>query len=110
MCNYQGYDFGANYLDSVCIDGYLWDADSGDATDDGWCYTNGGDEPCPQCNHATWRERRAETIQEDAWMAMEDREWPFRHRPRFPEDLWWMRWHQLVGAAAWIRDFFTGRR
>lgn len=29
-CGYQGYEFGAHYLDSICSDGYLWDADSGD--------------------------------------------------------------------------------
>jgi hypothetical protein len=51
-CNYQGHEFGATYPDSVCIDGYLWDADSGDATEDGWLYTHGGDIPCPKCNSA----------------------------------------------------------
>lgn len=52
MCDYQGKEFGAHYLDSICIDGYLWDADSGDPSDDGegWCYSNGGDIPCPKCN------------------------------------------------------------
>lgn len=49
-CDYQGYEFGASYLDSVCIDGYLWDADSGYSTDDGWMYTKGGEDPCPLCN------------------------------------------------------------
>jgi hypothetical protein len=29
MCDFMGQDFGATYPDSVCIDGYLWDADSG---------------------------------------------------------------------------------
>jgi len=38
--------FGAPYQDSQCIDGYLWDLDSGD--DEG--LTNGGDIPCPFCN------------------------------------------------------------
>lgn len=50
MCDYQGHEFGARYPDSVCIDGYLWDADSGDACGDGWCYTLGGEIPCPNCN------------------------------------------------------------
>lgn len=59
-CDYQGHEFGATYLDSVCIDGYLWDADSGNAdpSGDGWIYDKGGDIPCPQCNHeehAEWR-------------------------------------------------------
>lgn len=48
MCDYQGREFGASYPDSVCIDGLLWDADSGDACDGGWCYTNGGQIRCPQ--------------------------------------------------------------
>jgi hypothetical protein len=46
MCGYQGYEFGASYPDSVCIDGLLWDADSGD--EEG--LTNGGDLPCPCCS------------------------------------------------------------
>lgn len=50
MCNYQGHEFGGSYPDSVCIDGFLWDADSGHAVDEGWCYESGGDVPCPQCN------------------------------------------------------------
>lgn len=50
MCDYQGHEFGATYPDSICIDGYLWDADSGDPIGDGWEYTNGGDIPCPKCN------------------------------------------------------------
>lgn len=38
--------FGASYPDSQCIEGYLWDEDSGD--DEG--LTSGGDIPCPFCN------------------------------------------------------------
>lgn len=53
-CNYQGFEFGANYPDSVCVEGYLWDADSGYSQDDGWVYTSGGDIPCPGCNERTW--------------------------------------------------------
>jgi hypothetical protein len=48
-CPYQGYEFGANYLDSVCIGGKLWDADSGHGTDEGWMYDSGGEKPCPLC-------------------------------------------------------------
>lgn len=62
MCNYQGHEFGASYPDSVCIDGYLWDADSGDACDDGWLYTNGGEILCPQCNAEKHAEYMADTI------------------------------------------------
>lgn len=38
-CGYQGYEFGAHYPDSICCDGYLWDADSGDEMG----MDNGGD-------------------------------------------------------------------
>lgn len=55
-CAYQGYEFGAHYPDSVCIQGMLWDADSGEADGDGWRYSNGGDIPCPHCNHVAWAE------------------------------------------------------
>lgn len=61
-CDYQGYEFGANYPDSVCIDGYLWDADSGGATEDGWEYTFGGEIPCPNCNALEWRAQYKEEV------------------------------------------------
>ena len=35
-CDYRGMDFGAGYIDSCCIDGYLWDLDSGDSDAGGW--------------------------------------------------------------------------
>lgn len=52
MCDFMGQDFGAAYPDSICIAGYLWDADSGDPNPngEGWLYTNGGEIPCPSCN------------------------------------------------------------
>ena len=49
-CGYQGYEFGAHYPDSLCCDGYLWDADSGDEMG----MDNGGDIPCPVCNRKQW--------------------------------------------------------
>jgi hypothetical protein len=58
MCNYQGYEFGGGYLDSVCIDGYLWDADSGD----GDLLTFGGDLPCPSCKRDAWMAYHREDI------------------------------------------------
>lgn len=39
------FPFWANYPDAVCIDGKLWDLDSGE---DGFL-TIGGDEDCPIC-------------------------------------------------------------
>ena len=47
-CGYTGYEFGGGYLDSTCIDGYLWDLDSCDEPGGG--LRSGGDIPCPQCN------------------------------------------------------------
>ena len=50
-CDYEGNDFGAHYLDSKCINGYLWDMDSGFSGEDGQHYLDiGGDIPCPHCN------------------------------------------------------------
>ena len=68
-CSYQGYDFGANYPDSDCVDGYLWDMDSGDADGDGWAYTHGGEDPCPWCNHAEWMEGCLESLENDGYSA-----------------------------------------
>ena len=45
-CNYEAPTFGAHYPDGTCIDGFMWDLDSGDG--DG--LSSGGDEPCPWCN------------------------------------------------------------
>ena len=47
MCSYQGYEFGAKYPDSVCIDGWLFDADHCDG--DGNLYDTGDYVPCPMC-------------------------------------------------------------
>lgn len=47
MCNYQGYEFGAAYPDSVCIDGRLFDAD--DCDNNGNLYDREDDVPCPMC-------------------------------------------------------------
>lgn len=59
MCDYQGYEFGANYPDSVCIDGKLFDADNCD--NDGNLYGTGEDIPCPMCDEdgaiEYWTER-----------------------------------------------------
>lgn len=49
-CGIEFPHFGANYPDAKCIDGYLWDLDSGD----GHYLTIGGDDPCPFCNTEEW--------------------------------------------------------
>lgn len=54
-CGYQGAHFGAHYPDACCIDGWLWDLDSGGVDDDGNSYLDiGGDTPCPSCNPKRW--------------------------------------------------------
>ena len=47
-CDYMGREFGAHYLDSCCINGYLWDLDS--CEEPGGPLYSGGDIPCPDCN------------------------------------------------------------
>lgn len=49
-CGIEFPHFGASYPDAVCIDGYLWDLDSGDKNE----LTIGGDDPCPVCNEEEW--------------------------------------------------------
>lgn len=61
-CGYQGYEFGAAYPDSLCIEGYLWDADSGDS--DG-SLSNGGEMACPGCNTAARIDQIRIAIQEE---------------------------------------------
>ncbi|MCL4526491.1 MAG: hypothetical protein M1492_08350 [Gammaproteobacteria bacterium] len=61
MCDYEGHDFGANYLDSCCIDGYLWDLDSCD--EPGGPLTAGGDLPCPKCNTLEYLENAKEVAE-----------------------------------------------
>ena len=59
MCDYQGYEFGAGvYPDSVCMKGYLHDAD--DCDDKGAIYLHPDEVhiPCPKCNkqeHEIWK-------------------------------------------------------
>lgn len=47
-CDYTGYEFGAGYIDSCCIAGYLWDLDSCD--EPGGALSHGGEWACPRCN------------------------------------------------------------
>lgn len=58
-CGYQGYEFGANYPDSICCGGKLYDADNCD--NKGNLYEPGEDIPCPMCREKEavryWRER-----------------------------------------------------
>lgn len=66
-CNYQGYEFGARYPDSVCIEGRLFDAD--DCDSNGNLYDREDDIPCPMCRRADavkwWAENRFEGSRKD---------------------------------------------
>ena len=96
MCDYQGHEFGASYLDSVCIDGQLYDADNCD--DHGNLYEPLTYIPCPQCNHVAWLEEQKEYIQEAGYRAAEEdlaRVTPYKaEKLRYPRDFnqlvsWW---------------------
>lgn len=47
-CGYMGYDFGANYLDSACYGGVVYDLDCCD--DNGNLFEPSMYVPCPLCN------------------------------------------------------------
>lgn len=108
MCDYQGHDFGAHYLDSVCINGQLFDADHCDG--DGNLYEPMEFKACPQCNHGQWLNDQRDEIEEMGWIAAEDgkpaRANPFRTmKIRYPRDRrryvrWWNRGHRSHAAEA----------
>ena len=56
-CGIEFPHFGASYPDARCIDGYLYDMDSAEPTEDEMFYSYGGDDPCPVCNTEKWLER-----------------------------------------------------
>lgn len=109
-CGYHGFDFGARYLDSVCIDGQLFDADSCD--DDGNLLEPSEYIACPQCNHESWLADLRDEIEEQGAIAADDgqprRNNPFRSmKLRFPSDRrrlkrWWNR-----GYTQGLRDRVT---
>jgi hypothetical protein len=106
-CDYSGREFGACYDDSVCIDGYLWDADDCDA--EGNLYS-GGDIPCPQCNHGEWLRYCGENIENDGYFAYEDdgekeEDCPFFEgcKLKYPED-----WK--VFREYWMKGYHTAMK
>ena len=78
MCDYQGYEFGAHYPDSVCIEGQLWDADH---YDDGFL-TSGPLMPCPQCNGAQYHRYFQDETEMDGYDSVDH---PFCFPKQFPK-------------------------
>ena len=106
-CDYSGCDFGANYPDSCCIDGYLWDLDSCD--EPGGPLSCGGDIPCPECNHEEWLEYRREEVEEKGYEAAQaflPREPPYAFvKLRYPQDTeklneFWLKGYDEQKASA----------
>lgn len=101
-CDYQGYEFGASYPDSVCIDGYLWDADK---------YENGqyvgeGEWPCPKCNRSAWRDWHRDAVIEDAMVTVDAGKWPFR---KSKGGHLWGYVMQVRGVIEWAWDCILSR-
>ncbi len=69
-CGYEGYEFGATYLDSQCFGGRLYDMDNCDG--EGNLYEPGAYIPCPQCNHEQALAGWVEETEEEGYVAYED--------------------------------------
>lgn len=66
-CGYQGREFGAQYLDSECFGGRLYDMDNCD--NDGNIFEPAEYIPCPNCNHAEALKGWLEEAEEDGFTA-----------------------------------------
>ena len=105
-CDYTGNDFGARYIDSCCIDGFLWDLDSGDSDS----LSIGGDIPCPECNHEEWIESQVkDDIEEKGYVAFYDEksedDCPFVEgcKLRYPDD--WKVYREF-----WLKGFSDAKK
>ena len=106
-CDYQGHEFGAPYPDSVCVDGYLCDADSCD--EPGGPLSAAGDIPCPHCNHEEWVASTLADIENAGANAFVDglaeKACPFPAEARFVHlgarfrEAWLKGWRGADGAA-----------
>lgn len=67
-CGEQRRWFGAPYEDGICIDGYMWDLDSGDGSGS---LTSVSPEPCPNCNHDAFLALHEDGFVEDGYTAAE---------------------------------------
>ncbi|XDF79236.1 hypothetical protein AAFX60_018940 [Aliivibrio fischeri] len=72
MCDYQGYEFGAPYPDGQCVDGFMWDLDSGGTDEDGNSYLDeGGYIPCPRCNQKARVKYLSDEIEEQGYSSLD---------------------------------------
>lgn len=98
-CGYEGRHFGSRYPDAVCIDGHLWDLDSGDG--DGYL-SHGGDLACPQCNLTDVFASLAEDVYH---LSLNDGKEPF---VRINEFLLGSHMRALHGTQAFVRYGLEG--
>lgn len=101
-CGYEGYEFGAGYLDSACIDGYLWDQDKGNSGQ----LTGGPEMPCPQCNGSKYVDMLKDELFKDGYFSHESPmsfDWmpKFNLHPKLRRKMkrWWMK-----GRKQWGKD------
>lgn len=67
-CGFEGYVFGAHYPDGRCINGYMWDLDSGGLDGGGVLHLDiGGDIPCCKCNQKARMKYLADDLINDGY-------------------------------------------
>ena len=88
-CGYTGQDFGANYIDSECFGGRLYDLDNCD--EPGTLNEPGEYLPCPNCRHEEWLDGVLERCVDEGALAKrtgQPRQPPYvAERLKFPQDL-----------------------
>lgn len=80
-CGYQGREFGAQYLDSECFGGRLYDMDNCD--NEGNIYEPAEYIPCPKCNLKECLVQWRESSLEDGYFARvlkAPRRYPYKRR------------------------------
>lgn len=80
-CGYQGSHFGAHYEDACCIDGYLWDLDSGDENG----LDCGGDTPCPQCRTRDYYRNFQDDIEMSGYESVDHPLTTYKQFPKFKQ-------------------------
>ncbi|HAS63220.1 MAG TPA: hypothetical protein DCS35_12010 [Vibrio sp.] len=67
-CDYIGHEFGAHYPDAQCINGYMWDLDSGGIDENGETYLDiGGSLPCRKCNSKAFIKYWSDSLLNDGY-------------------------------------------